>query len=79
MKRSWNLLLDLPAALLVAVVRAYQWTISPLLGPTCRFHPSCSEYLIRAVRRYGVFSGTARGVRRLCRCHPFHPGGFDPP
>ena len=68
-----------PANLLVGSVRVYQWTISPLLGPRCRFHPSCSEYFIGAVRKYGVLSGTVRGVGRILRCHPFHPGGYDPP
>lgn len=70
---------DLPANLLVTTVRVYQWTISPLLGPRCRFHPSCSEYFILAVRKYGVFSGAFRGAWRILRCHPFHPGGYDPP
>ena len=72
-------ILDLPANLLVGMVRIYQYTISPLLGPRCRFHPSCSEYFIGAVRKYGAFSGALRGVWRILRCHPFHPGGYDPP
>lgn len=66
-------------ALLIAAIRCYQRLISPLLGPTCRFHPSCSEYMIGAIRKYGVWRGVGRGIRRLLRCHPFHPGGFDPP
>jgi putative membrane protein insertion efficiency factor len=69
----------LPANLLVVLVRVYQWTLSPLLGQRCRFHPSCSEYFIGAVRKYGALSGTARGIWRIMRCHPFHPGGYDPP
>jgi uncharacterized protein len=68
-----------PSKLLVAGVRVYQWTLRPLLGPRCRFHPSCSEYFIGAVHKYGALSGTLRGIWRILRCHPFHPGGYDPP
>ncbi len=67
------------AAILITLVRGYQWTVSPWLGQRCRFEPSCSEYFIRAVEKYGPLSGTFRGVRRICRCHPWHPGGYDPP
>jgi len=63
---------------LVKVIRAYQLVISPLLGPACRFHPSCSEYLIDAIQRHGAARGVWLGARRLARCHPFHPGGLDP-
>jgi len=69
----------LPAELLVLVVRIYQRLISPLLGPCCRFEPSCSQYFILSVRKYGAIRGTLRGVWRICRCHPWHPGGYDPP
>lgn len=65
--------------LLVTAVRLYQWTISPLLGRWCRFYPSCSEYFIQSVRKYGPWRGTWRGLRRILRCHPWHPGGYDPP
>lgn len=68
-----------PAFVLVTLVRLYQWLISPLLGQRCRFYPSCSEYFIGAVRKYGAISGSLRGIWRICRCHPFHPGGYDPP
>lgn len=68
-----------PQMLIVGAIRVYQLLIRPLLGPRCRFHPSCSEYFIGAVRKYGVFSGSVRGVWRILRCHPFHPGGYDPP
>jgi hypothetical protein len=74
-----SILVRLPASLLVAVVRVYQRTVSPLLGRTCRFYPSCSEYFIGSVRRHGALSGALRGIARICRCHPFHPGGYDPP
>jgi putative membrane protein insertion efficiency factor len=68
-----------PAFMLVTLVRLYQWLISPLLGRRCRFYPSCSEYFIGAVRKYGAVSGSLRGIWRICRCHPFNPGGYDPP
>ena len=67
------------AAVLIGLVRGYQRFISPLLGPSCRFTPTCSEYFIQAVRKYGVLRGMWRGTLRILRCHPFHPGGYDPP
>lgn len=70
---------QLPAGLLVVIVRGYQWFISPLLGRNCRFTPTCSEYMILAVKKYGAISGSWRGICRICRCHPWHPGGHDPP
>jgi len=60
------------------LVRGYQVVLAPLLVGSCKFVPSCSEYFIRAVREWGPFRGTALGVRRLLRCHPFSPGGLDP-
>ena len=68
-----------PGLAAIALVRLYQWLISPLLGRVCRFQPSCSEYFIQAVLKYGLLRGGWRGVRRICRCHPWHPGGYDPP
>jgi putative membrane protein insertion efficiency factor len=65
-------------AVLLAI-RGYQRLVSPLLGPTCRFHPSCSSYAASCVERFGVGRGLWLGARRIARCHPFHPGGFDPP
>ena len=77
---SWlRLVTGIPGYAMIAVVKVYQFTLSPLLGPTCRFHPTCSNYFIAAVHKYGVFVGTWRGVKRICRCHPFHRGGYDPP
>lgn len=61
-----------------ALLWMYRVTISPLLGPCCRFVPSCSAYAAEAVQRYGVIRGTWMTLRRLLRCHPFHPGGWDP-
>ncbi len=63
---------------LVAVLTAYQRIVSPLLPPACRFHPTCSEYFRQAVLAHGALRGSWLGVRRLAKCHPFHPGGFDP-
>ena len=64
--------------LLALLIRLYQWTVSPLLGPVCRFHPSCSHYALEAVLRFGVLRGSGLTLARLARCHPWHPGGFDP-
>lgn len=69
----------LPARGLIAFVRLYQFLLSPLIGQQCRFHPTCSEYFIGAVRKHGALLGTLRGIGRILRCHPFHPGGYDPP
>ena len=67
-----------PALLLVGAVRAYQLVVSPWLGPTCRFYPSCSAYAVDALRAHGAVRGTVLAVRRLLRCHPWNPGGVDP-
>jgi len=66
------------AWLLVQLLRGYQRFVSPLLGPRCRFYPSCSAYALEAVRLHGALRGSWLAVRRLSRCHPFHPGGLDP-
>ena len=63
---------------LTELVRAYQLIVSPYFGPACRFHPSCSAYLIDAVEKHGLLRGGSLGLRRVSRCHPFHPGGLDP-
>ncbi len=64
--------------LIVGMIRFYQRRISPLTGPTCRFHPTCSQYTLQAVQKYGAVKGSWLGIRRIFRCHPFHPGGYDP-
>ncbi len=65
--------------IVLSLLRGYRLLISPMLPPnTCRFHPSCSQYMIDAVSKYGVGRGVWRGVKRIGRCHPFHPGGYDP-
>jgi hypothetical protein len=63
---------------LILFVRAYQKGISPLLPPSCRYYPSCSAYAIEALEKYGALKGSWLAVCRICRCHPFRPGGFDP-
>ena len=60
------------------VIRLYQKLLSPLLPPTCRFYPSCSEYSRESIVRHGVAKGVLLTLIRLCKCHPFHPGGYDP-
>jgi putative membrane protein insertion efficiency factor len=64
--------------LAMSLIRCYQWTISPLLGPCCRFHPSCSRYALEAIGRFGLLRGGWLAARRIGRCHPWHPGGLDP-
>ena len=64
--------------LIALLIRTYQWTLSPLLGNACRFHPSCSEYTLQAVKRFGVLRGGWMGIRRIVRCNPFVEGGYDP-
>lgn len=65
-------------ALIVFLLHAYKRVISPFLPPACRFHPTCSEYTLEAVERYGAARGIWLGLKRLSRCHPFHAGGLDP-
>ena len=67
------------SGLAIALIRAYQAAVSPLLGPACRFEPSCSRYMIGAIEKYGLIRGVAKGLARVGRCHPWHPGGYDPP
>jgi uncharacterized protein len=62
----------------ILFVRAYQTVLSPLLPPACRYYPSCSNYAIEALERHGAWHGGWMATRRILRCHPFHPGGFDP-
>ncbi len=64
--------------LLLALIRFYQYAISPLLGRRCRFFPSCSEYAVEALEKHGALTGTWLALKRLSHCHPWNPGGFDP-
>jgi len=64
--------------LLLIVIRGYQIVLSPIMGQNCRFYPTCSCYAHTAIERYGAFKGTYLAIRRILRCHPWHPGGMDP-
>jgi len=64
--------------LLLVLVRGYQLLLRPLLGANCRFFPSCSDYAKEAIERHGGSKGALLAARRICRCHPYHPGGYDP-
>ena len=74
-----RVLLSIPARLLIGLARLYQLLISPMFGRRCRFQPTCSAYFIESVRKYGAIRGACRGLWRICRCHPWNPGGYDPP
>lgn len=65
------------AALGIGAVRAYQWTLRPMLGANCRFWPSCSEYAVEALRLHGALTGSALAAKRVLRCNPWHEGGVD--
>jgi hypothetical protein len=65
-------------AFLLAAIRIYRLLISPLFSPACRFHPTCSQYAIEAIERFGPWRGGGLAIRRVLRCHPLHPGGYDP-
>jgi hypothetical protein len=67
------------ALLLILPVRFYQYCLRPLLPSVCKFHPSCSEYFILAVRKHGPLAGACKGAWRICRCNPWNAGGYDPP
>lgn len=70
---------EAPQKILLFLIRIYWWTLSPLIGQVCRFQPSCSRYTATCIERFGAARGGWLGVKRICRCHPFHPGGYDPP
>jgi uncharacterized protein len=77
-KQQAEVQLSVGARTLTAAINGYRRFISPLMGPHCRFVPSCSAYALDAVREHGALRGSWLTVRRLARCHPFHPGGIDP-
>lgn len=64
--------------LLVLLIKSYQKCISPLKPPSCRFYPTCSQYALEAIEKYGAIKGSLMTVRRILKCHPFNPGGYDP-
>ncbi|MFH2065826.1 MAG: membrane protein insertion efficiency factor YidD [Pseudomonadota bacterium] len=64
--------------IILIFIKIYQLFVSPILGPSCRFYPTCSEYARQAVLRYGIWKGLSLSCKRILRCHPFNPGGFDP-
>ena len=64
--------------IMIFLIRFYQLFISPLLGNNCRYYPSCSQYAIEAIEKKGIVSGSWMAVKRICRCHPWHAGGYDP-
>jgi putative membrane protein insertion efficiency factor len=64
--------------LLIGLIRVYRFLISPLFPPSCRFQPTCSQYALDAVERFGAIRGSWMAIKRILRCHPFHPGGYDP-
>ncbi len=68
----------LPRKILLGLVRGYQIAISPMFGPSCRFYPTCSNYAMDAIREHGALKGAMLAAVRLAKCHPWHPGGFDP-
>ncbi|HWR83036.1 MAG TPA: membrane protein insertion efficiency factor YidD [Candidatus Deferrimicrobium sp.] len=63
---------------IIAVIRLYQFLLSPLIGNACRFYPTCSHYALDALQRHGAFKGSVLAAKRVLRCHPWHAGGFDP-
>jgi len=64
--------------ILIGVIKLYQWTIGPVIGETCRFYPSCSHYGVEALKKHGALKGSWLTLKRICRCHPWNPGGIDP-
>lgn len=78
MRSPLSLVARIPARMVVGAISIYQKLVSPNLSPNCRYQPSCSQYMVEAVRRFGALKGIWLGARRIGRCHPLHEGGFDP-
>ena len=77
LRTATSAVVSVPKWIMVGVIKAYQWTISPLLGPRCKYYPSCSNYGLEAVRSHGAVKGFALGVWRVLRCNPWSHGGID--
>jgi hypothetical protein len=77
-KGRYHRMLRLPGKIAVMLIRIYQKMVSPLFPPSCRFTPTCSSYAITSIERYGAMRGGWMAIRRISRCHPWNPGGFDP-
>ncbi len=78
--RFWfRRVIQLSGVAAIGMVQLYQYLISPLLGRTCRFYPSCSQYFILSVQKFGLLRALWKGTCRICRCHPWNSGGYDPP
>jgi putative membrane protein insertion efficiency factor len=76
--RVWAFIRDLPRNLALACITIYRNAISPLLPPSCRYVPTCSEYALLAIQRHGLTKGSWLAIKRIFRCHPWHAGGYDP-
>lgn len=77
-KKSVYMVKRLPLALAMGIIILYKKLISPFKPPTCRFYPTCSQYALESLEKYGIIIGTAKALIRILKCHPFHPGGYDP-
>jgi len=73
-----NFVKSIPANLIILLINVYRYTLSPFFGNQCRFYPTCSHYAEDAVKQHGAISGGVMAVKRICRCHPWHEGGYDP-
>jgi putative membrane protein insertion efficiency factor len=78
MRKILAFIREIPKRFVLLCITIYRHAISPLLPPSCRFIPTCSEYTFTAIQRYGLLKGGWMGLRRIFRCHPWHPGGYDP-
>ena len=76
-RKAFFLMSSLLAVPVIVLIKLYQRVLSPMLGTTCRFYPTCSTYALQCYQNYGLISGSILTIKRLCKCHPFHPGGLD--
>lgn len=76
---KWSLpVRDIPVMMAVGIIKIYRKFISPIKRPTCRFYPTCSQYAMESFEKHGIILGTYKALIRILKCHPFHPGGYDP-